>query len=463
MMTSPTSIDDLNIDLLGNIVGRLPAVHFASADCVSRSWNRACRRVLSRPKLSSACSFNPDLEVAVESVVNKVLSEPIRPHFAIASACREIDFPRTHQLITKKLGSKIPVITNCSRGVIGRDAISDEFDEWEDYDRTGAIIMLMVGFLPGIKVKTIPLTKPSKFVKKITAFSTFISGCISPAAIIMFSYYEGCVTAAMEKMGVYHIMSPETVIVGDYRCQFKHTIGGHYDAVALVFVMDRNKPPGIGETQFHAALSSGLLPIGHAYKVTRVKDNGFQTWFIARREGSQELLDANTIWNLAYEDPGVPIELRVYFGLEKDGRMTSFAFHEFFGDNAESLRVGGIGIKKGDTLRLYRPDSTTALSSIANVSNQMRTFKQGRTSGGDKWEVFGGLIFNSCDRGKFVHGQPNVDSSPFLDNFPGVTLGGTFCFGEVGRGYIKESQEQKLGHCCLHASSAVYLIMSYRP
>ncbi|KAJ0579725.1 putative F-box domain-containing protein [Helianthus annuus] len=252
MMTSPTSIDDLNIDLLGNIVGRLPAVHFASADCVSRSWNRACRRVLSRPKLSSACSFNPDLEVAVESVVNKVLSEPIRPHFAIASACREIDFPRTHQLITKKLGSKIPVITNCSRGVIGRDAISDEFDE-----------------------------KPSKFVKKITAFSTFISGCISPAAIIMFS--------------------------------FKHTIGGHYDAVALVFVMDRNKPPGIGETQFHAALSSGLLPIGHAYKVTRVKDNGFQTWFIARREGSQELLDANTIWNLAYEDVcySVPVVTRI--------------------------------------------------------------------------------------------------------------------------------------------------------
>ncbi|MFS7951204.1 hypothetical protein Hanom_Chr07g00592181 [Helianthus anomalus] len=174
--------------------------------------------------------------------------------------------------------------------------------------------MLMVGFLPGIKVKTIPLMKPSQFVKEITAFSTSISGCISPAAIIMFSKHQGCVvTAAMEKMGAYHIMSPETVIVGDYQCQFQHTIGRNCDAVALVFVMDRNKPPGIGETQFHAALSSGLLPIGHAYKVTRVKDNGFQTWLIARREGSHELLDANTIWNLAYEDVcySVPVVTRI--------------------------------------------------------------------------------------------------------------------------------------------------------
>ncbi|KAM0066328.1 putative F-box domain-containing protein [Helianthus debilis subsp. tardiflorus] len=64
MVTSSTTIDDLGIDLVQNIFGRLPAVHFASADCVSRSWHHACRLILRRPKLSSACSSNPDLEVS---------------------------------------------------------------------------------------------------------------------------------------------------------------------------------------------------------------------------------------------------------------------------------------------------------------------------------------------------------------------------------------------------------------
>ncbi|KAJ0603631.1 putative F-box domain-containing protein [Helianthus annuus] len=78
-------IDVISEDLLQNIVARLPATSFASAACVSRSWKVVCDRVLSRPKFASACSLNRSLENAVEEVVNKVLSKPIRPHFAIAS------------------------------------------------------------------------------------------------------------------------------------------------------------------------------------------------------------------------------------------------------------------------------------------------------------------------------------------------------------------------------------------
>uniref|UniRef100_A0A251SU37 Putative F-box domain-containing protein n=1 Tax=Helianthus annuus TaxID=4232 RepID=A0A251SU37_HELAN len=388
MVTSSTTIDDLGIDLVQNIFGRLLAVHFASADCVSRSWHHACRLILRRPKLSSACSSNPDLEVAVESVLNKVLSEPIRPQFAIASVCRKIDLSMAHRLITEKLGSYVPVITNCSRGVIGRDAISDEFKE-----------------------------QPAQFVGMINKFSSNVSGSKSPAAIIMFSERQAFITAAVEKMD--RTMSPETVIVGDYEC--------------------------------------------HAYKVTFFGEDRFRSWLNTKREGSHEL-DAGTNWKLALEDLGVSASLRVFIGLEKVGCTTPFAFHEYYRDDESRLRVGGIGIKRGDTFRFYRPDTTTALSSVANVSNHLRSFKQERTSGDNKrWEVFGGLIFNSCDRRQFFYDQPNTDSSPFLDNFPGVTLGGIFCSGEVGRGYVQESQEQKWGRCCLHAFSAVNLIMSYRP
>ncbi|KAI3806969.1 hypothetical protein L1987_22889 [Smallanthus sonchifolius] len=509
------TIDLIGEDLLQNIVARLPATSFASAASVSRSWNTVCDRVLCRPKLSSACSFNPSLQVAVEDVLNKVLSEPIRPHFAIASIGPSFDLQVAHQLITTKLGPQVPVITNDPSGIIGRDAFSDEFKEiqWEiteeDDDPDAPLIlsesanraiMLIVGFLPGMKVGTIPLLKQidepqivmiDKFVMDIREFSTSVSGCKSPTAIIMFSDFQAGMKAVMEKMD--YALSPETVIVGDSGCQFQHTSGingssrnitvneEHVSAaVALVFAVDRNKPPCIGETKFHAVLSSGLSPVGPTYKAASVREKHRDslTWLTGRREGSRENIDGETILNQVYDELGDRIQFPTFYigvtkkrkcsvGQEKVGYITSLAFHEVLGDNQEYLFVGDVGIKTGDTFRFYHSDSTTALSSAATVSNHLRSFNQGSTSttGGDKPEVFGGLIFTCCGRGESFFGQPNIDSSPFLDTFPGVTLGGTFCGGEIGRGdltaYVRESQEQKSVRCCLHVYSAVYLIMSY--
>ena len=136
-------------------------------------------------------------------------------------------------------------------------------------------------------------------------------------------------------------------------------------------------------------------------------------------------------------------------------------------DNQEYLFVGDVGIRTGDTFRFYHSDSTTALSTITTITNQFSSLKQASTSNGDKREVFGGLIFTCCGRGESFFGQSDVDSSPFLANFTGVTFAGTFCGGEIGRGdltsYVKESHEQKSIRCCLHVYSAVYLVMSYTP
>lgn len=136
-------------------------------------------------------------------------------------------------------------------------------------------------------------------------------------------------------------------------------------------------------------------------------------------------------------------------------------------DNQEYLFVGDVGIKTGDVFRFYHSDSATASSSITNISNQLKSFKESSTTRNNKKEVFGGLIFTCCGRGESFFGQRDVDSSPFLENFPGVPLAGTFCGGEIGRGdltpYFKESHEQTSVRCCLHVFSAVYLIMSYTP
>ncbi|KAI3773547.1 hypothetical protein L1987_48077 [Smallanthus sonchifolius] len=336
-----TTINGLVIDLLQNILSRLPAFPFASADCVSCYWNDVCDRVLSRPKLSSACLSNASLQVAVEGVLNKVLSEPIRPQFAIASTSHLSDL----QEITSKLSSKVPVIINHSCGIIGRDAITDEFKEvyytrWKNGEKG---IMLTVGFVPGLKVKSISFPRQiedpktfviDQFVTDIWEFSTSVSGHRSPACIMIFSVVTSCERSMFPRICV-----------------------------------------GVTKRRIHS------------------------------------------------------------FGKEEAKWMTSLVFHRilpnFGGD--EFLHVDGVGIKTGDTFRYYCADSNTARSSVSNL---LRSFKQRSVNGSDNREVSGGLIFTSHLRHMPLLGRPNADSSAFLENFPGVTFGGTICPEEIGRGYL---------------------------
>ncbi|KAJ0785385.1 putative F-box domain-containing protein [Helianthus annuus] len=85
-ITAP--IDVISEDLLQNIVARLPATSFASAACVSRSWNVVCDRVLSRPKFASACSLNRSLEVTFTTltftlIINYTQNRNILPILAL--------------------------------------------------------------------------------------------------------------------------------------------------------------------------------------------------------------------------------------------------------------------------------------------------------------------------------------------------------------------------------------------
>ncbi|CAM8929585.1 unnamed protein product [Rhodiola kirilowii] len=157
--------DLLNGDLLHNILSRLPAPSFAQAACVNRSWNQVCSRVLSRPKFASSISLNPSLEDAVGEVVDRVLSTPIRPHFALVCVGLKFSLQRAHRLVHSRLGARIPIITSGARGIIGRDAISNQFKEvqWDEDelecrdDQRG--ICLFVGFIPGVRVDTLPFIR----------------------------------------------------------------------------------------------------------------------------------------------------------------------------------------------------------------------------------------------------------------------------------------------------------------
>ncbi|KAK0591263.1 hypothetical protein LWI29_037722 [Acer saccharum] len=513
--SSKNRFGPMNEDLLQNILSRLPAKSFASAACVTNSWNKVCSRILSRPKIASAVSLKSSLHIAMQEVIDKVLSEPIRPHFAIANVGPGSRLKNILPLLLKTFGSQTPIILSTVSGIMGRDALTDEFrevmfrrDEYinDDVDLHAGIV-LTIGFVPGLKVDVIPKLRTAmvpevsmidQFVMDIRNYTISVSGCTSPIGIIMFGDQGVDQRNIVEKLD--YALSRETVIVGDEGSHFLYrsrkdlrNVGEspkHYvDAVALVFASDRDKPQGTGEIQFHVALSKGVSAVGPRHKAVSVRTNNsdYVTWLTARREGGQ-VLDGQQILDNIYDELenrvaspelyiGVTKRRKCSIGSEKTGRITSLAFHGVARGDEEYLYVDGYGIKSGDYFQFYHSDPNSALAACQNVSVHLRNLKlnssknclhtRGVGDKVDRKEVLGGFIFSCCGRGDSFFGRVNVDSSPFLENFPEAPLAGINCAGEIGRGSSslmgQESQEESSVRCCLHYYSTVYLLMSYTP
>ncbi|CAN1175247.1 F-box/LRR-repeat protein At5g63520 [Linum perenne] len=507
-------------DLIQNILIRLPALSFASAACVTKLWHHICTRILSRPKLASAISLKLSTDLAIEEVLVKVLSEPIRPHFAIASVGCGFGLKKTLRHLVEKLGSRTPIVLSSTIGIMGRDASSNNFkevmfvdphsDSDEHMDASSGIV-LTIGYVPGLKVEAIPLLRPTKapqvamvddFVMDIRNYTLSVSGCTSPIGIIMFGDRGIDQKPVIEKLD--YAMSPETIIVGDERAQFLYRSGTESrsvcgslkyfsDAVALVFAKDRSGPHArVTDIQFHAALSTGVSAIGPRYKAVSVKVNDHDrgTWLTAKREGEQEVLDGQTILDDVNDELdnragcpdlyiGIIKRRKCSIGNEKSKPTTFLTFHGVIGGDEEYLYVDGLGIKTADYFQVYHSDPSSAISSSHEISEKLRKLKQDFSSHQNSLnsrsptrekEFIGGLIFSCCGRGEtfFGHDNRNVDSSPLVENFSGIPLAGIFCGGEIGRGFSlssinEEGVESSNGaaHCSLHVYSTVYLLISY--
>ncbi|KAK9117584.1 hypothetical protein Sjap_016531 [Stephania japonica] len=517
----------LSEDVLQQILSRLPAKSFAFAACVCSSWTRICARILSRPNLLSTLSLNPNSERAVDEAIDRVLAVPIRPHFAIAFVGKKFNLKIIHCRFRRRLGSGIPIIINKAPGIIGADAFTDEFKEvkWVEGDSENSYnsarnadrgLVLVVGFVPGLRVRAVPLLNLSsegsslvssidKFVTDIKDFTASVSGCSSPVGIILFADQWFDTKLVLEKLD--YAMSKDTAVVGDDgSCGFLYSNGAdsiitveneHISskiqaypnlgllAVALVFAME--KESSHREIQFSVALSTGVSPLGPIYKGASVRvvnsRNSLDcaTWLTARREGSvEEIGGLRIIEDIDHEVEddvftddlyiGVVRRRKCSIGPEKVKWISSIAFTEVNGADEEHLFVKGDGIKTGDQFQFYQPDPNSALSSRNRVLEDFKVLKQDGCSkreivksvhGNCDTEVFGGLIFSCYGRGESFFGHPNVDSSALTENFPGLPIGGMFCLGEIGRSAV--SVRGTPINCFFHVYSTVYLLMLYKP
>ncbi|XP_049354153.1 F-box/LRR-repeat protein At5g63520-like isoform X2 [Solanum verrucosum] len=475
-------MDLIGEDLLHNILSRLPAESCASAACVNRSWNLIINRLLTLPNLSSALSCHPCLQGAVDEAVDKVLARPIRPQFVIASIGPSFDLEEAQCLV--------------------------QWDTWEDnkahenFRDEDEGVLVTVGFLPGLTVDLIPLKKTrglmtENFVRSIRERSFSRSGS-SPMGILLFSDEDIDIKPVLAKLD--YAFSSETAIVGDAGSKFLYQDGKAISpsnsrvsssaAVALLFSRDTGKPPGVGETQFHVMLSTGVSPIGPKYKAVYVKavshDNS--TRLMATTDEIDFNMDGETILDPIYDELGDHTHSRtLYVGVTKMRKCTSRhvdtnwifmrEFQMVLRGDYEYLYVHGDGIKSYDSFQFYHANSDLARASCNNVSNKMKLLKQdlnhltddhsisNGSMGMQKKSVFGGMMFACYGRGKLYFGKPNVDASPFLENFPGVTFSGTYCNGEIAHGdfslYENGSKEHSSTRCSLHEFSTVYLVMSY--
>ncbi|KAL6576290.1 hypothetical protein OROHE_000071 [Orobanche hederae] len=310
---------------------------------------------------------------AVNEVVDKVLSEPIRPHFALASIGPHFSLQAALQLINAKLGSRIPVIVNVSEGVIGKDVSTDQFVEvqWEVTDEQEAHgpisqeetvncgIILTVGFLPGIKAHIVPLLLQRKgprslladeFVVHIREAASSVSDSSSPAGIILFFDRKTDPKPVLQK--IVYAFPEDTFVVGDGGSHFLYRSNSRSNntrlpkcseaAVALIFARDRNKPLGVGETQFHVMLSTGISPVGYTYRTFSVKSHRSSTLLTASREAVREHLDGQTVLEDIYDELGDRIQYPAFYigvtkrrgcsvGMERVRRMQFLEFHEVLG------------------------------------------------------------------------------------------------------------------------------------
>ncbi|KAK7302297.1 hypothetical protein RJT34_13183 [Clitoria ternatea] len=509
-MSDREEISRLNGDLIHNILTRLPALSFAAATCVNKTWYHICREILSRPKLAAALSLNPSLMDAVAEVLDRVLSKPIRPDFAIACISEDFGLNLAHNLLAERLGAKTPLVTHISNGVMGTDILTDELKEvqWDYFDYKGPHpreynsygnenkgIVLVVGYLPGVKVDAIPLihskkepeitmADSDKFIREIKAFTAAISGNEFPDAIVMFGDRNSDVNSIVTKMD--HAMPKETAIVGDAGGCFifnslnymiaRQANSYALDAVALVFAKDQNKSPG--KTQFHVVMAGGLIPFGPQFEVIDVgpRPSRKGSWLCAKVEGFGVILNIEAVWETMKDMVDDDESRDLYIAVTQHRRYvsrrvdTSLSFYHVTGGEGPLLFIDGMGVKAGDSFMFYHRDMDTAYENSAISYDKLEVLKDticGKSdiNGGG---VFGGLIFSCHSRGKSYFGHTNFDIFTFSLAFPLVPVAGMFCKGEIGHGSSRfindeEYREQCPEHCSRHACSAVYLAMSYHP
>ncbi|KAJ7552321.1 hypothetical protein O6H91_06G050000 [Diphasiastrum complanatum] len=204
----------LEQDALQAIFELLPARTLASAACVCRSWYYGFQAICSRPCLFSALSLRPNLKVAMEEVLEKVLAQPFRPQFGIVFAGQKFKLSNIYDMLKSKLPGGIVVIGCHAIGLIGLDVATNkqkevmfrQLETRSTISQKNAGLVVTLGCFPGVHVETMALKNSyyeddvKNFVDQASAGAFHGSSCEAPLSIVLLAKPRSGVEGLLEKL-----------------------------------------------------------------------------------------------------------------------------------------------------------------------------------------------------------------------------------------------------------------------
>ncbi len=380
---------------------------------------------------TNALSTQPSLEAAVTEVtqtIEKRLSTPADVGIFFISSAYASDYPRLVPLILEKLS--LPILIGCGgAGIIGQ---REAEDLWEIENNPA--FSLMVGCLPQVKINPFfisadslpvldsspetwqaligvsPQVKPD-FILLSDAFSTRINDLL---AGLDFAYPQSVKVgglASSSLMGVagtlfYHQN-------GDPQSGFYHqgTVG-----VAVS-----------GDIRIDTIVAQGCRPIGQPYQVVKGERNIILE--LSQEGKTRSPLDwLRELMERLEESDRQLAQHSLFVGVVRDEFKQDLQPGDFLIRNLLGVdpKLGAIAIgdrvRPGQRLQFHLRDAQTSAEDLETL------LKQSNPS----TPIEGALMFSCLGRGQTLYQRPNFDSQLFASYFPGVSLGGFFCNGEIG-------------------------------
>ncbi|EAZ90441.1 FIST signal transduction protein [Crocosphaera chwakensis] len=380
---------------------------------------------------TNALSTRPSLEGAVTEVtqtIGNTLSSPADVGIFFISSAYASDYPRLIPLILEKLS--LPILIGCGgAGITGRNE-NKEICEIEN----NPAFSLMVGCLPDVQINPFILSPESlpdldsspetwqrlmgvspqekpHFILLSDPFSTQINDLL---AGLDFAYPEAVKVGGLSSSSLMGV--PGTVFYhqnGDPQSGFYHqgTVG-----VGLS-----------GNIAIDSIVAQGCRPIGQAYQVVKGERNVILE--LSQNGETRSPLDwlRELMENLEESDRQLA-QHSLFVGVVRDEFKQELQPGDFLIRNILGVdpRLGAIAIgdrvRPGQRLQFHLRDAQTSADDLETLLKQYN----------QSTPIQGAFIFSCLGRGQTLYQMPNFDSQLFTNYFPGVSLGGFFCNGEIG-------------------------------
>ena len=380
---------------------------------------------------TNALSTRPSLEAAVTEVIQTIedrLSSPADVGIFFISSAYASDYPRLIPLILEKLS--LPILIGCGgAGIIGQND-SKEVSEVEN----DAAFSLMVGCLPNVKINPFYLSSQGlpdldsppgvwqeligvspqdqpNFILLSDPFSTPINDLL---AGLDFAYPQSVKVGGLSSSSL--MGTPGTL----FYHQTNNPQSGVYPQGTVGLALS-------GDITIDAIVAQGCRPIGQPYQVVKGERNVILE--LSQDGETRTPLDWLRQLMESLEDPDRQLaQHSLFVGVVRDEFKQELQPGDFLLRNLLGVdpQVGAIAIgdrvRPGQRLQFHLRDAQTSAEDLETLLQQSNP----------STPIRGALMFSCLGRGQTLYQMPNFDSGLLANYFPGVSLGGFFCNGEIG-------------------------------